>query len=87
MPFPFLCVQFNFGEVELWQYNGLYVSALRCFRSTVFQTTRVATSEFRLSDVDYAEFVRAKWMWTRKPESFQGDGLSVYLEEKTRFGL
>src|ERR1700676_1469323 len=47
MPFPFLCVQFNFGEVELWQYNGLYVSALRCFRSTVFQTTRVATSEFR----------------------------------------
>src|SRR6266481_387227 len=49
MPSPFLCVQFNFGEIELWRYNELYVSALRCFRSTVFQTTRVATSEFRLN--------------------------------------
>jgi hypothetical protein len=32
-----------------------------------------------LSDVDYAEFVRAQWMWTRKPKSFLGDGLSGYL--------
>jgi hypothetical protein len=39
IPSPFLCVQSNFGEVGLWQYNGLYVSVLCCFRSTVFQTT------------------------------------------------
>jgi hypothetical protein len=32
-----------------------------------------------LSDVDEAEFVRAKWMWTRKPKSFLHDGLSGYL--------
>jgi len=45
----FWAVQFNFGEVEIWQYNGLSVSMLRCFRSTVFQNARVATSEFRLN--------------------------------------
>jgi hypothetical protein len=39
IPSPFLCVQFNFGEVELRQHNEVYVSVLRCFKSTVFQTT------------------------------------------------
>src|SRR5271166_35756 len=69
MPSPFSCVQFNFGEVELWQYNELYVSALRCFRSTVFQTTRVATSEFRfrawydihIGQIGMRPFVSAAW--------------------------
>jgi hypothetical protein len=48
MPSPVLCVQSNFGEVEFWQYNGLYVRVLRCFKSTLFQTGRVATSGFRI---------------------------------------
>jgi hypothetical protein len=30
-------------------------------------------------NVDYAEFVRAKWMWTRKPKSPPGDGLSILV--------
>jgi hypothetical protein len=29
--------------------------------------------------VDRAEFVRAQWMWTRKPKSLLGDGMSAYL--------
>ena len=31
------------------------------------------------SSVDRAEFVRAQWMWTRKPKSLLGDGMSGYL--------
>ena len=46
-PFHFCAFNSTSGEVELWQYNGLYVSALRCLKSRFFQTTRVATSEFR----------------------------------------
>jgi hypothetical protein len=29
--------------------------------------------------VDHAEFVRAHWMWTRKPKSLLGDSMSAYL--------
>jgi hypothetical protein len=32
-----------------------------------------------LSDVDHAEFVRARWMWTRKPKSVLEDSLFGYL--------
>ena len=32
-----------------------------------------------LSEVNHAEFVRAQWMWTRRPKSFLGDGLAAYL--------
>jgi hypothetical protein len=29
--------------------------------------------------VDHSEFIRAKWMWARKPKSLLGDGMSAYL--------
>jgi hypothetical protein len=32
-----------------------------------------------LGDVDYDEFVRAKWMWMRKPKSLLSDGLSILV--------
>jgi hypothetical protein len=31
------------------------------------------------SDLDDAEFLRARWMWARKPKSFLEDGLLGYL--------
>jgi hypothetical protein len=34
---------------------------------------------YDIRDVDYAEFVRAEWMWTRKPKSFPEDGLSILV--------
>jgi len=34
---------------------------------------------YDIRDVSYAEFVRAKWMWTRKPKSFLGDGPSILV--------
>jgi hypothetical protein len=34
---------------------------------------------YDIRDVSYAEFVRAKWMWTRKPQSFLGDGPSILV--------
>ena len=34
---------------------------------------------YDISDVDCAEFVRAKWMWTRKPKSSLGDGLPILV--------
>lgn len=32
-----------------------------------------------LGGVDHAEFVRAQWMWTRRPKSLLGNGISAYL--------
>ena len=32
-----------------------------------------------LSGVDHGELVRAQWMWTRRPKSVLGDGISAYL--------
>jgi hypothetical protein len=57
----------DFNAVHRWRFPELSPSDL------------LHSLDCDLSDVDYAEFVRAQWMWTRKPRSLLGDGLSGYL--------
>jgi hypothetical protein len=47
--------------------------------SRVTATRSAAIAELDLGGVDHAEFVRAKWMWTRRPKGLLGDGMSAYL--------
>jgi hypothetical protein len=61
------CNSEDFNAVNRWRFAGLAPSDL------------LRSLHCDLSDIDYAEFVRAKWMWTRKPKSSLEHGLSGYL--------
>src|SRR5260221_7574265 len=60
------CNSEDFNAVNRWTFAELAPSDLP------------RSLDCDLSDVDHAEFVRAKWMWTRKPKSFLEDNLSGY---------
>jgi hypothetical protein len=57
------CNSEDFNAENRWRFAGLAPSDL------------LRSLHCDLSDVDHAEFVRAKWMWTRKPKSFLEDCL------------
>jgi hypothetical protein len=57
----------DFNAVNHWRFRELPPSDL------------LQSLKLDWSIVDRAEFVRAKWMWTRKPKSLLGDGMSGYL--------
>ena len=59
------CGSHDFNAVNRWRFPELsdLLRSLNC----------------DLSDVDHAEFCRAKWVWIRKPTSFLEDGLFGYL--------
>jgi hypothetical protein len=61
------CNSEDFNAENRWRFAGLAPSDL------------LRSLHCDLSDVDHAEFVRAKWMWTRKPKSFLDDVLSGCL--------
>lgn len=61
------CGSHNFDAVDRWRFPELAPSdLLRSFNCD-------------LSDLDDAEFLRARWMWARKPKPFLEDGLFGYL--------
>ncbi|MGA8481835.1 MAG: hypothetical protein WB696_28040 [Chthoniobacterales bacterium] len=60
------CNSEDFNAVNRWRFPELAPSDL------------LRSLHCDLSDVDHAEFVRAKWMWTRKPKSVLEDGLFGY---------
>jgi hypothetical protein len=60
------CNSEDFNAVNRWRFAELAPSDL--LRSLHSDS----------GDVDHAEFVRAKWMWTRKPKSVLEDGLFGY---------
>ena len=57
----------DFNALNRWRFPGLPPCDL--LRSLHYDTR----------DVDCAEFVRAEWMWTRKPKSSLGDGLPILV--------
>jgi hypothetical protein len=57
----------DFNAVNRWRFRELPPSDL------------LQSLNLEWSSVDRAEVVRAKWMWTRKPKSLLGDGMSGYL--------
>jgi hypothetical protein len=59
------CNSEDFKAVNRWRFAELAPSDL------------LRSLHRDLSDIDYAEFVRAKWMWTRKPKSSL-EGLFAY---------
>src|SRR4029077_9001095 len=61
------CNSEDFNAVNRWRFAELAPSDL------------LRSLHCDLSDVDPAEFVRAKWMWTRNPKSFLDDVLSGCL--------
>ena len=61
------CNSEDFNALNRWRFPELAPSDL------------LRSLHCDLSDVDHAEFVRAKWMWTRKPKSFLEDNQSGYL--------
>jgi nitrate reductase gamma subunit len=55
-------------------------NAVNCWRFPELPPAHLLQSlKLDLGGVDYSEFVRAQWMWTRKPKSLLGDGMSAYL--------
>jgi hypothetical protein len=61
------CHSDDFNAINRWRLAELAPSDL------------LRSIHCNLSEVDEAELVRTKWMWTRKPKSFLQDGLSGYL--------
>jgi hypothetical protein len=61
------CGSHDFNAVNRWRFPELAPSDL------------LRSLNCDLSDVDHAEFFRAKWMWTRKPKSFLEAGSFGYL--------
>jgi len=60
--------------LEISRVTPVQSAALASFAKELFHDT-----SYDIRDVSYAEFVRAKWMWTRKPKSFLGDGPSILV--------
>jgi hypothetical protein len=55
-------------------------NAVNCWRFPELPPAHLLESlSLDFGGVDQAEFIRAQWMWTRKPKSFLGDGMSAYL--------
>lgn len=61
------CGSHDFNAINRWRFPELSPSDL------------LRSLNCDLSDVDHAEFLRARWMWTRKPKPFLEDGLFGYL--------
>jgi hypothetical protein len=57
----------DFNAVDRWRFPELPPSAL------------LDSLNLDLGDIGHGEFIRAQWMWDRKPKSLFGDGLSAYL--------
>ena len=57
------CGSHDFKAVNRWRFSELAPTDL------------LRSLNCDLSDVDHAEFFRAKWMWRRKPKSFLEDRL------------
>jgi hypothetical protein len=68
------CNSEDFNAVNRWRFAELAPSDL------------LRSLHCDLSDIDYAEFVRAKWMWTRKPKSSL-EGLFAYAVLIREFSL
>lgn len=72
MSCPELLNRFNdfwrdFNTVNRWKFPELSPSSLQKW------------SDFDLACVNYAELARAEWMWSRKPRSLLGKGMSGYI--------
>jgi extracellular solute-binding protein len=57
----------DFNAVNCWKFPELPPSDL------------LQSLSVDLGGIDHAEFIRAKWMWTRRPKSLLGIGMSAYL--------
>jgi hypothetical protein len=56
----------DFNTVNTWKFPELSPSSLQKWL------------DFELACVNYAEFARAEWMWSRKPRLLLGKGMSGY---------
>jgi hypothetical protein len=57
----------DFNAVNCWSFPELPPADL------------LNSHKLDLSGVHHGELVRAQWMWTRRPKSLLGDGISAYL--------